>query len=113
VEILQQLAHEEGRTVITVIHQPSWRIFTLFDALVLLKDGRVVYDGPALDVQAYFSKIGFDAPPNENPMDYFFDILQESGAAGDEKSASVSDGTERIPLPVSWPPALEHHVSEH
>jgi ATP-binding cassette, subfamily G (WHITE), member 2 len=51
IEHLKTLAQVEHRTVITVIHQPSWRIFSLFDALVLLKDGRVVYDGPAAKVQ--------------------------------------------------------------
>lgn len=51
VEHLKVLAEVERRTVITIIHQPSWRIFSLFDALVLLKDGRVVYQGPAIKVQ--------------------------------------------------------------
>jgi ABC-type multidrug transport system ATPase subunit len=81
IEILQSLAHDEGRTVITVIHQPSWRIFSLFDALVLLKDGRIVFQGPVSTVQGYFANLGFEAPPHENPMDYYFDILQESAAA--------------------------------
>ena len=40
---------------ITVIHQPSWRIFQLFDNLVLLADGRVVYDGSVSEVKDYFS----------------------------------------------------------
>ena len=39
VEHLQSLAHGEGRTVVTVIHQPSWRIFQLFDRSV--SEGRV------------------------------------------------------------------------
>ncbi len=45
-------------------------------SLVLLKDGRVVFDGPVGVVQDYFSSLGFTAPPNENPMDYYFDVLQ-------------------------------------
>ncbi len=40
---------------ITVIHQPSWRIFQLFDNLVLLADGHVVYDGSVSEVKGYFS----------------------------------------------------------
>ena len=95
VEHLRSLAHEEGRTVITVIHQPSWRIFQLFDSLVLLKDGRTSFDGPVGDVKDYFSRIGFTAPADENPMDYYFDILQEPAAAddgGEEDAAKAVGG---------------------
>jgi len=98
VEILQKLAHEEGCTVITVIHQPSWRIFNCFDSLVLLKDGRIVFDGGVNDVQSYFSRIGFDAPENENPMDFYFDVLQESKpldaveASNDKAGSSPESG---------------------
>ena len=92
IEILQSLAHDEGRTVITVIHQPSWRIFSLFDSLVLLKDGQVVFQGPVPEVQGYFSGLGFEAPPHENPMDYYFDVLQESqkGDDNDKKTAAAA-----------------------
>jgi len=92
IEILQSLAHDEGRTVITVIHQPSWRIFSLFDSLVLLKDGQVVFQGPVPEVQGYFSGLGFEAPPHENPMDYYFDVLQES-QKGDDNDKNNSGGS--------------------
>jgi len=99
IEILQSLAHDEGRTVITVIHQPSWRIFSLFDSLVLLKDGQIVFQGPVPEVQGYFAGLGFEAPPHENPMDYYFDVLQESQKGdGNEKNGSgdktsIADGS--------------------
>jgi len=90
IEILQSLAHDEGRTVITVIHQPSWRIFSLFDSLVLLKDGQIVFQGPVPEVQSYFAGLGFEAPPHENPMDYYFDVLQESQKGDDDDNNSIS-----------------------
>jgi ABC-type multidrug transport system ATPase subunit len=37
------------RTVATTIHQPRADIFELFDRLILLANGRVVYQGPAKD----------------------------------------------------------------
>lgn len=47
VKTLRALAVEEGHTVIASIHQPRSAIFTLFDDVVLLSEGRSVYQGPA------------------------------------------------------------------
>lgn len=72
VKILQELAHEHGRTVIATIHQPSSQIFHLFDDLLLMAQGQVLYYGPASDAVAYFAERGFVCPQYTNPSDYFF-----------------------------------------
>lgn len=46
VSTLKNLA-KDGRTVISVIHQPSSEVFALFDNLTLLSKGRTVYFGEA------------------------------------------------------------------
>ena len=38
---LKKLAHEEGKTVITSIHQPSSQLFYSFDRLLLIAKGKV------------------------------------------------------------------------
>lgn len=40
---LQKLAHEEGKTIIATIHQPSSQAFFFFDRLLLMADGHIVY----------------------------------------------------------------------
>lgn len=60
-----------GKTVIATIHQPSSSTFALFDRLLLLMDGHVIYQGPAKDATSHFSKIGFHCPRFANPADYF------------------------------------------
>lgn len=42
-----------GHTVVCSIHQPRSSIFTLFDDLLLLSEGEVVYAGRADEVRAY------------------------------------------------------------
>jgi ABC-type multidrug transport system ATPase subunit len=47
VECLVSLARNYKRTVILSIHQPRSNIFALFDKVLLLAQGRVVFSGPA------------------------------------------------------------------
>lgn len=72
VRTLRELAHEHARTVICTIHQPSSDIYHLFDDLLLLGEGRVLYHGPVADAVAYFAALHFACPQYTNPADYFF-----------------------------------------
>lgn len=40
---------DSGHTVVCTIHQPRGSIFRMFDDLMLMSAGRVVYSGPAGD----------------------------------------------------------------
>ncbi|KAJ3075788.1 ATP-binding cassette sub- G member 1 [Podochytrium sp. JEL0797] len=72
VQTLRDIAHNDGRTVVATIHQPSSEIYHLFDDLLLLADGKVMYQGPAHDAIAYFRKLGYACPKTSNPADFFF-----------------------------------------
>jgi ABC-type multidrug transport system ATPase subunit len=74
VKLLNTLA-SQGRTIISTIHQPNSEMFTLFDKLILVCDGYVVYQGPAKDAVGYFEKVGYACPSLSNPADYFMEIL--------------------------------------
>merc|ERR1711974_10763 len=62
-------------TVIMVIHQPRYDLFTLFDDVVLLSRGHQVYMGPSIGAKSYFESLGFVMPEKENPADWFMDVL--------------------------------------
>ena len=57
------------------IHQPNSEIFRLFDRLLFLIEGKCVYQGRAIEVIDYFSKIGFSCPEFSNPPDYIMSIM--------------------------------------
>lgn len=63
-----------GRTVITTIHQPSSRLYHMFDKLVLLSEGCPIYYGPASTALDYFSSIGFSTSMSMNPADVLLDL---------------------------------------
>ncbi|GAA5914974.1 putative ATP-dependent permease ADP1 [Sporobolomyces salmoneus] len=90
VESLVQLARNYKRTVIFTIHQPQSNIVALFDKLLLLASGKVVYSGKAEKAQQYFEGIGCSCPPGFNIADYLIDITMS------EKSSSSTPASESL-----------------
>lgn len=86
---LRSLAHKEGVTVITTVHQPSSRVFELFDDLLVLCAGTVLFHGPAKDMLAYYAAAGLPSPPNTNPADWALDAI--STEEGVEALMKVDD----------------------
>lgn len=76
VQTLQKLAHDKERTIVVSIHQPRSNIYYLFDSLMLLAYGEVIYYGTANDSLPYFNALNHNCPPNYNPADYFIDLVQ-------------------------------------
>ena len=70
IESLVSLARDYNRTVVLTIHQPRSNIVSLFDQLVLLAKGRVVYSGELAKCQGYLESIGHPCPPAFNIADY-------------------------------------------
>ena len=60
-------------TVVCSIHQPQAKIFALFDSVVLLANGSIVYNGPQEGMVPYFASLGHPCPENINPADFFID----------------------------------------
>ena len=74
VATLRGLAHG-GRTVITTIHQPSSRLYRMFDKLVVLSEGCPIYSGNADNVMEYFGSIGYlPGFSLVNPADFLLDL---------------------------------------
>jgi ABC-type multidrug transport system ATPase subunit len=51
----------------SVIHQPRSSIFSMFDELLLISEGRLIYYGPAADAVSYFESASYPCPKLFNP----------------------------------------------
>lgn len=80
IECLVTLAKTYKRTVIFTIHQPRSNIVALFDRLILLAQGKIVYSGPFGSCQDYFDRIGYACPPGFNIADYLVDLTMHAGS---------------------------------
>eukprot|EP01134_Creolimax_fragrantissima_P008613 CFRG8613T1 len=74
---MKEIAALDNKTVITTIHQPASQIVKLFDRLMLLADGKCVYEGRADESIKYFESQGYPCDVHYNPADYFLEVLVE------------------------------------
>uniref|UniRef100_A0A8C4UGZ5 Broad substrate specificity ATP-binding cassette transporter ABCG2 n=1 Tax=Falco tinnunculus TaxID=100819 RepID=A0A8C4UGZ5_FALTI len=87
------LMAKQGKTIIFSIHQPRYSIFRLFDNLMLLAAGRVLYHGPAQHAIEYFQSIGYECEPYNNPADFFLDVINgDSTAVAMSKTNEINTG---------------------
>jgi ABC-type multidrug transport system ATPase subunit len=111
---VKQLA-EEGRTVLTTIHQPSGKIFSYYDGLLLLsrdvetRSGNIVYFGEAGKVaKQYFMDMGYKYDPDEvdNIAEYAINIIS-GGVSGPQGGNTLINHYHESDLGD-----LNHNISE-
>eukprot|EP00347_Sterkiella_histriomuscorum_P009865 403339578 len=93
IKLLKTIARQ-GKTVISSIHSPNSEGFMMFDKLMLLADGYIVYQGQAKLSHEYFSQIGFQCPKYKNPADYYmkeFSVNYPKSEADENKIAHLRD----------------------
>ncbi|XP_045203563.2 uncharacterized protein LOC123556708 isoform X2 [Mercenaria mercenaria] len=82
---LKALASEYNKTVIVTIHQPSSQVYHMFDSLLLLSQGKVVYNGSAhREPLNSLERSGYKCDPLYNPADFIMDVLSSDGSEIDK-----------------------------
>ena len=73
---LRSYCHECRNSVVTALLQPTPETYGLFDEIVLLRDGEVVYHGLREGVKVFFRDIlGFPIPEDEDEAGFVVDYL--------------------------------------
>jgi len=85
VELLNKVA-KAGSSVLVTIHQPASEVFNSFDSLILLNQGRVMYQGGVEKVPLFFADRGFALPINHNPADWVMAVAQQQSVEDLEKA---------------------------
>ncbi|XP_062197854.1 ABC transporter G family member 25-like isoform X2 [Phragmites australis] len=76
VATLSALARK-GRTVVLSVHQPSSRVYRMFDSVLLLAEGSCLYYGAGRDAMDYFASVGFEPGFHVNPADFMLDLAND------------------------------------
>ncbi|KAL0375867.1 UNVERIFIED_CONTAM: Pleiotropic drug resistance protein 3 [Sesamum calycinum] len=75
VSCLQQLAHFTDATILVSLLQPAPETFSLFDDVILMAEGKIVYQGPRTDVLEFFDSCGFKCPSRKGVADFLQEVL--------------------------------------
>lgn len=88
VRTLKRLA-ENGRTVVVSIHGPRSEIWGLFDRVILLARGSVLYSGTTEASLPHFADAGYELPAFENPAEFLIDLAAIDNRSEDAEKKSL------------------------
>lgn len=75
VQSLRNWAHATSATVVIALLQPEPQVYDLFDDVMLLSNGRIVYHGPRPHAEPYFEALGFVPHPKQAVADFLQVLL--------------------------------------
>ncbi|CAL8465028.1 g4563 [Coccomyxa elongata] len=81
VGVLARMASSGGKTVVCTIHQPSSDVCAMFDDMLLLAKGRLLYCGPWASADDYFWAAGFTRLPFKSVAEHLLCLCKSSDSA--------------------------------
>ncbi|CAH1738913.1 unnamed protein product [Aphis gossypii] len=91
VSLMADLAHNQNRTMVCTLHQPSALLFEKFDQIYALSSGHCIYQGPPNFVIPYFAERTIVCPPYHNPADFLIEVA--IGEYGTDVLVKLADTT--------------------
>lgn len=75
VKCLQQMVHLTDATILMSLLQPAPETFDLFDNIILLSEGEIVYQCPREHVLEFFESCGFKYPERKGVADFLQEVI--------------------------------------
>ncbi|KAH7438824.1 hypothetical protein KP509_04G032700 [Ceratopteris richardii] len=77
VKCIGNFVHFLEGTVLMALLQPAPEVFDLFDDIVLLSEGYIVYHGPRDRILEFFESLGFRLPPRKAVADFLQEVTSK------------------------------------
>lgn len=82
VQSLANWAHATDSTILVALLQPEPQVYDLFDDVMVLAAGRMLYHGPRTEAPGYFTGLGFECPPHKAMADFLQEIVSPKDQPG-------------------------------
>ncbi|POM57870.1 ABC Superfamily [Phytophthora palmivora] len=63
-----------GGSSIVALLQPTPEVVEMFDDILMINEGHMVYHGPRTEILDYFQGLGFTCPPRVDPADFLIEV---------------------------------------
>ncbi|CAD5163531.1 unnamed protein product [Musa acuminata subsp. malaccensis] len=77
VKFIRQMVHVMDGTVLISLLQPAPETFELFDDIILLSEGQILYQGPRENVLEFFESVGFKCPKRKGITDFLQEVTSK------------------------------------
>ncbi|KAH0469807.1 hypothetical protein IEQ34_001365 [Dendrobium chrysotoxum] len=81
ISCIQQLVHIMEATSLISLLQPAPETFNLFDDIILMSEGKIIYHGPRDRVLHFFQDCGFICPKRKGIADFLQEVISEKDQA--------------------------------
>ncbi|XP_044481156.1 pleiotropic drug resistance protein 1-like isoform X2 [Mangifera indica] len=79
VNCIRQIIHIIDGTALISLLQPAPETYDLFDDIIVLSEGQIVYQGPREHVLEFFESIGFKCPERKGVADFLQEVCANGG----------------------------------
>ncbi|XP_051142599.1 pleiotropic drug resistance protein 2-like isoform X2 [Andrographis paniculata] len=77
VKYMRQMVHIMDVTMIISLLQPAPETFELFDDIIMLSEGQIIYQGPREYILDFFSSVGFACPERKGVADFLQEVTSK------------------------------------
>ncbi|KAI3814151.1 hypothetical protein L1987_18898 [Smallanthus sonchifolius] len=74
-KFLRQMVHVMDLTMVISLLQPDPETYRLFDDVILMSEGQIVYQGPCQNVVEFFEWMGFKCPERKGVADFLQEVI--------------------------------------
>ena len=74
ISCIQHFVHLSEATAVVSLLQPAPETFDLFDDVILMDEGKIVYHGPRSYVLNFFEECGFKCPERKGAADLLHEV---------------------------------------
>ena len=79
VDLLVHFSQSNSTSRVISLLQPSPETVSLFDEVIVLSEGRIIYAGPILQVEGYFASLGYKCPEHMDVADFLQQVSSTDG----------------------------------